>query len=174
MQVQAFVSEQRLRFGGLLKRLDFTVDQLQAFDRIQAACQQVMVDPTRTATERAQAAQSRDAALEDLFGGSFDRWREANRTEPAGAVVAQIVQHAFQGAGAFTPAQVEELSRLVGEHRLARADGDRKASPRYDWDAIIAGSAKILTETQREHVTTAIEFLRTSDEMAAIAAKKKS
>ena len=173
MQVQAFVSDQRLRFAGLLKRLGFTSEKLQAFDRIEGACQQVILDHTQTEVARQQARQTRDAQLAELFGVHHDQWIDANRNQPARAIVARIVEQTFQSSGALTTAQADELTRIVAQHHIPPAKEAGVTQPRYDWDRIIADAGTILADRQKEAFVTAVEYRRASDKMSAMAAKKK-
>lgn len=171
LQVQAHVSDQRLRFGALLDRLGFTSEQRQAFDRIQGAFQQAMVDEAQTATNRQAAPRMRDAQLKELFGANYEQWMNANRNGPARSVVNQIVQNTFQSSGALTTAQADELTQIVAQHRLP-AERESASQQRYDWDRIITDAQAILAERQRQDFVTAIEFRRASDRMSMMAAKK--
>jgi hypothetical protein len=171
LQLQAFVSEQRLRFTELLDRLHFTAENRQAFDRIHAAYQQVMLDDSKTDAARHQARETRDARLQELFGPNYDQWAEANRNQPARAIVAQIVQQTFQSAGALTTAQADELTRIVAQHRLSSQQTG--GSQQYDWDRIITDAHPLLADRQREAFVTAVEYRRASEKMSAIAARKR-
>jgi hypothetical protein len=173
LQVQAFVSEQRLRFAALLKRLGFTGEQLQRFDRIHAASQDVLLDPAQSEWARQQARQARDAQLKDLFGPSHDAWLDAQRSQPARAVVAEIVRQTFQSSGALTTAQADELARIVGQHRVVPPPGPAAGPARYDWDRIIADARSILADRQMHDFIAAVEFRRASEQMVALAAKRK-
>ena len=173
LQVQAFVSDQRLRFAALLKRLGFTPEQVQQFDGIHGAYQQLMLDDAQTEVARQQARQARDAQLRELFGPAFDQWADANRNQPARAIVAQIVQQTFQSSGALTTAQADELTRIVGQHRIPPSKETGPGQTRYDWDQIITDAHSILADRQREDFIAAIEFRRASEKMSAMAAKKK-
>lgn len=174
LQVQAFVSEQRLRFAALLKRLGFTSEQLQKFDGIHAAYQQAMLESPSTVSARQLARATGEAALRELFGPNFDQWVAANRDQPARAIVEQVVRQTFQGSGALTTSQADELTAIVARHRLAPAKETGAASPGYDWDQIIVGARAILADRQMDDFITAIDFRRTSEKMSAMAAKKKS
>lgn len=171
-QVQAYVSDQRLRFAALLDRVGFTAEKLQAFDRIIASCQQVTLDDTQPEALRRRARETRDAQLQELFGPDYAQWVEANRNEPARALVAEIVRQTFQSSGALTIAQAEELTRIVAQHRLAPAKEAGASQPRYDWDQIIADAHNLLADRQREDFIAAVTYRRTSEKMSAIAAKK--
>ena len=171
-QVQAYVSDRRLRFAALLTRLGFTDEKRQAFDLIHAACQQVVLDETQPEAVRRQARETRDAQLKELFGPPYAQWLEAERHDPARAVVAQIVQQTFQSSGALTTAQAEELTRLVAQHRLPSAKGGGGMAG-HDWDSIIADSRALLADRQREDFIAAVEYRRASEKMSAMAAKKK-
>ena len=171
LQVQAYVSEQRLRFGELLNRLHFTVENRQAFDRIHAAYQQAILDsPTESAREQVRLA--REIQLQELFGVNYEQWLNAHRNQPARAIVAQIVQQTFQSAGALTTAQADELTRIVAQHRLP-ASKQTEATQSHDWDRIISDAQSLLADGQREAFITAIEFRRASEGMSAIAARSK-
>ena len=172
LQVQAFVSDQRLRFAALLNRLGFTTEKLQAFDRIQGSWQQVMLDDSQPEAVRQQARTTRDAQLRELFGPHYEFWVDANRNQPARAIVAQIVQQTFQSSGALTTAQAEELTRIVAQHRVPPSIEAGAGQPSYDWDRIISDAQSILADRQREDFIAAIEYRRASDKMAAMAAKK--
>ncbi len=174
LQVQAFVSEQRLRFAALLKRLGFTSEQLQEFDAIHAAYQQAVLENPQTAGARQLARETRDAGLRGLLGPAFDQWDAANQEQPARAIVEQVVQQTFPGSGALAASQADELTRVVALRRLPPAKETGAASPGYDWDQIIAAARSILAERQMEDFITAIDFRRTSEKMSALAAKKKS
>lgn len=171
-QVQAYVSDRRLRFAALLTRLGFTDEKRQAFDQIHAACQQVVLDETQPEAVRRQARETRDAQLKELFGARYEQWLEAERHDPARAVVAQIVQQTFQSSGALTTAQAEELTRLVAQHRLPPAKGGGGMAG-HDWDSIIADSQALLADRQREDFIAAVEYRRASEKMSAMAAKNK-
>jgi hypothetical protein len=171
-QVQAYVSDRRLRYAALLTRLGFTDEKRQAFDQIHAACQRVLLDETQPEAVRRQARATRDAQLKELFGPRYEQWVEAEQNDPARAIVAQIVRQTFQSSGALTTAQAEELTRLVAQHRLAPAKG-AAGLPRQDWDRIIADSQALLADRQREDFIAAIEFRRATEKMSAMAAKKK-
>jgi hypothetical protein len=173
LQVQTFVNEQRLRFAELLKRLHFTSEDRQAFDRIHGAYQQAMVDNTQTDAARQQARQARDTQLQELFGANYDQWIEANRHEPARAIVAQIVQQTFQSSGALTTAQADELTRIVAQHRIPPSKETGARQFHYDWDQIITDAHSLLADRQREAFITAIEYRRASEAMSAMAAKQK-
>ena len=172
MQIQAYVSEQRLRFGELLERLHFTPEKRQAFDRVHAAYQAAMLADAQTVGARQQLSQARDGQLQQLFGANYEHWLEANRNQPARAVVAQIVQQTFQSAGALTTAQADELTRIVAQHRIPPSK-QSGAGMHYDWDKIINDAQALLADGQREAFTTAIEYRRTSEKMSAIAARSK-
>lgn len=174
LQVQAFVSNQRLRFGALLKRLGFTPEQLQKFDRIHAAYQYALLESPQPEGARQLALETRDAALLELFGAASDQWIAANREQPARAIVEQIVQQTFQGSGALTASQADELTHIVAQHRLPPSKETDPASASYDWNQIIAAARSILADRQMEDFVTAIDFRRTVEKMAALAAKKKS
>jgi hypothetical protein len=171
-QVQAYISEQRLRYARLLKRLGLTSEDSHAFDRIQGAYRKLMVDPTQNAAARKQAAQTRDDQLKALFGANHEQWLEAQRNEPARFVVSQIVQQTFQGSGALTTTQAEELERIVAQHRLqvSSAPGGRRGG--YDWDQIVADAQSILADQQQKDFLVAIEYRRASEQMSAMAAAK--
>lgn len=173
LQVQAFVSDQRLRFAALLERVGFSAGQLQQFDAIHAAHQQAMLESAPTDAVRQQARQARDAQLQELFGPAHDDWLEANRHQPARAIVDQIVQQTFQSSGALTTAQADELTRIVAQHRLAPPQGVAPGPARHDWDQIIADARSILADRQMDDFVAAIEFRRASDKMSALAAKRK-
>jgi hypothetical protein len=172
LQVQSFVSEQRLRYTALLKRVGFSSEKQREFDRIQDECRQVELDPAQGEASRQQARQLRDARLKDLFGPAHDQWLEANRHQPARAIVAQVVQQTFQGSGALTTTQADQLTGIVARHRLPATIPPSPGPARYDWDQIIAGARPFLNEQQLENFVAAIEYRRASDQMAAIAAKK--
>jgi len=174
LQVQAFVSEQRLRFAALLKRLGFTSERLQKFDLIHATYQQAMLESPSTASTRQLARETRDDAMRELFGPNFDQWVAANRDQPARSIVEQIVQQTFQGSGALTSSQADELTLVVARHRLPPAKEAGSPSPGYDWDRIIVGARSILADRQMDDFVTAIEYRRTSEKMSAMATKKKS
>jgi hypothetical protein len=171
-QVQAYISEQRLRYARLLKRLGLAPEDLHAFDRIQGAYRKLMVDPTQNAAARKQAAQTRDDQLKALFGANHEQWVEAQRNEPARFVVSQIVQQTFQGSGALTTTQAEELEQIVAQHRLpaSAAPGGNRSG--YDWDQIAAEAQSILADQQQKDFLVAIEYRRASEQMSAMAAKK--
>ncbi len=172
-QVQAFVSDQRLRFVALLRGLGFTPEKLQSFDRIVGDCQLVQLDDSQPAAIRQHAREKRDAQLKELFGENHDRWLEANRNEPARAMVNRIVQQTFQGSGALTTAQADELTRIVAQHRLPPAKEAGGGQTRYDWDRIVSDAHSILAERQQQDFAVAVEFRRVSEKMSAIAAGKK-
>jgi hypothetical protein len=171
-QVQAYISEQRLRYARLLKRLGLTSEDSHAFDRIQGAYRKLMVDPTQNAAARKQAAQTRDDQLKALFGANHEQWLEAQRNEPSRFVVSQIVQQTFQGSGALTTAQAEELEQIVAQHRLpaSAAPGGNRGG--YDWDQIAVEAQSILADQQQKDFLVAIEYRRASEQMSAMAAKK--
>jgi hypothetical protein len=173
MQVQAFVSEQRLRFAGLLKQLGFTAEKLQGFDRIHADFQQVMLDDSSTNAARQQARQQRDAQLKELFGPAFEQWNDANRNQPARALVEQIVRQTFPGSGALTTAQADQLTRVVGQNRIPPSNPPAPGPARYDWERIVIDARSILAERQLADFEAAVQFRRASEEMAAMVAKKK-
>lgn len=175
MHVQALVSEQRLRFAALLKRLGFTAEKLQDFDRIQGAWQEALLDDAQNATARKQAVLTRDARLKELFGAANEQWIEANRSEPARAVVGQvvIVQQMFQGSGALTTAQADELARIVAQHRIPASRELGAGPPRYAWDRIGAAARTILADRQQDDFIAAVEYRRTADRMSARAARRK-
>jgi hypothetical protein len=171
LQVQTHVAEQRLRFTALLIRLGFTAEKLQAFDRINDACQQVQLDESQSAAARQQARATRDAQLQELFGAHHDAWLDANRDQPARAVVAQIVQQTFQSSGALMAEQAHELTRIVARHRLdAPASGGHTP---YDWDKIITDAHPLLVDQQREDFIAAVAYRRASEKMSAMAAQAK-
>jgi hypothetical protein len=170
-QVQAYVSDRRLRYAALLTRLGFTGEKRQAFDQIHAACQRVLLDETQPEAVRRQARETRDVQLKELFGPRYEQWVEAEQNDPARAIVAQIVRQTFQSSGALTTAQAEELTRLVAQHRLAPAKG--AGSPGYDWDSIVGEAQHLLADRQRDDFIAAIEYRRASEKMSAMAAKKK-
>ncbi len=172
LQVQAFVSDRRLRFAALLRRLDFTDEKLNTFDQIHATCQRVALDEGQPEAVRRQARETRDAQLKELFGPHYEQWVEAERNDPARAVVAQIVQQTFQSSGALTTAQAEELARIVAQHRLSSSKGAAGLAG-HDWDSIIRETQSLLADRQREDFIAAIEFRRASEKMSAMAAKKK-
>jgi hypothetical protein len=172
LQIQAFVSEQRLRFAEVLKRLHFTPENRQAFDRIHGAYQEAMLANFQTDVAREQARHARDAQLQELFGANHDQWIDANRNQPARAIVAQIVQQTFQSSGALTTAQADELTRIVAQHRI-QPPKQSVAGLHYDWDQIISDAHSLLDHRQREAFVTAIEYRRASEKMSAIAAGKK-
>jgi hypothetical protein len=173
MQVQAFVSEQRLRFAALLKQLGFTAEKLQAFDRIQGDFQQVTLDSSQSDASRQQVRQTRDAQLQELFGPAYDQWLDANRNQPARALVEQIVRQTFPGSGALTTIQAEELTRVVTQNRIPPSNPPAPGPARYDWDRIVTDARSILAERQLAVFESAIQFRRASEEMAAMVAKKK-
>jgi hypothetical protein len=169
LQVQAFVAEQRLRFGALLKRLGFGPEELEAFERIQNEYRQATLDDAVAEGERQQAVQRRNAQLKELFGPAYDQWAEANRVHPARVVVDQIVQQTFQSSGALTSVQADELTRIIGAHRSQEGRGQ----VRYDWDNIIADAGTILNAPQTEAFAAAIQFRRATEKMTAMAATRK-
>jgi hypothetical protein len=171
-QLQAYISEQRLRYARFLKRLALTSENLQTFDRIQGAYRQVTADPSQSAAARQQALQTRDDKLEVLFGDKYEQWQEAQRNEPARSVVAQIVQQTFQGSGALTTAQAEELESIVAQHRLPAAPGLGRNHAGYDWDQIVAEARPLLADQQQKDFLVAIEYRRASEQMSAMASKK--
>jgi hypothetical protein len=171
LQVQAYVSDQRLRFAALLNRLGFSTEKLQAFDRIHASCQQMLVDDSQPDAARRQAREARDVQLQELFGPNYAQWVDANRNDPVRAIVGQIVQQTFQSSGALTTAQAEELTRIVAQHRI---NAPKEAGqPGYDWNRIINDAQSILADRQREDFIAAIEYRRASDKMSVMAAKGK-
>jgi hypothetical protein len=172
-QLQAFVSDQRLRFAALLNRAGFYTEKLQAFDRIQSSWMQVMLDDSQTEAVRQQARATRDAQLKELFGPHYELWVDANRNQPARAIVAQIVQQTFQSSGALTMAQAEELTRIVAQHRVPPSKDAGGGQSGYDWDQIISDAQSILADRQREDFIAAIAYRRASEKMTAMAAKKK-
>ncbi len=173
LQVQAFVSDQRLRYAGLLKRVGFTQEKLQVFDRILGSWQQVMLDNPQSEAVRQHARETRDTQLKELFGSHYEQWVDANRNEPARAIVAEIVQKTFQGSGALTTAQAEELTRIVAQHRIPPPKAPGGTSPGYDWDRIVSDAESLLADRQIDDFIAAIEYRRATDRMSAIAAKKK-
>jgi hypothetical protein len=173
LQVQAFVSEQRLRFAALLKRLGLDASQLREFDRIQEECQRTLLDDTRAETDRKQAHQRRDAQLQELFGPAYDQWLEASRTEPARALVARIVQQTFQGSGALTTTQAEQLARVFDGHRVQASQQRGANAARYDWDAVVSDARAILADRQMQDFAAAIEYQRASEQMSAMATARK-
>jgi hypothetical protein len=124
-------------------------------------------------TARQQARQARDTQLQELFGANYDQWIEANRHEPARAIVAQIVQQTFQSSGALTTAQADELTRIVAQHRIPLSKQTGARQFHYDWDQIITDAHSLLADRQREAFITAIEYRRASEAMSAMAAKQK-
>lgn len=174
LQVQAYVSEQRLRFTALLTRLGFTAEKLQAFDRINEACQQAILEESQSEAARQQARATRDIRLQELFGPHYDDWLEANRHQPARALVAQIVQQTFQSSGALTTAQADELTRIVAGHRLDPAAAGSPGQSGYDWDRIISDSQTLLADRQQEDFIAAVEYRRASEKMSALAASKNN
>jgi hypothetical protein len=173
LQVQAFVSDQRLRFAALLQRAGFTTEKLQAFDQINASCQQVTLDESQPDAVRRQARETRDAQLQELFGRHHEEWLDANRNQPARAIVAQIVQQTFQSSGALTTAQAEELTRIIAQHRVPPSKEAGAGQSGYDWERIISDAQSILADRQREDFVAAIEYRRASEKMSAMAAQKK-
>jgi len=169
LQVQAFVSDQRLRYAGFLKHAGLDGTQLQAFDRIVGACQEVFLDPTQDSAARQEARRVRDAELEGLFGAGFEAWQEAARTEPARFKLSQIVQQMFASAGTLTTGQTTELTRVLAENRTPPSGG---MPEQYDWDAVIVSARSILSPAQHDAFATAVEFRRASEKMSALTARK--
>ncbi len=172
LQTQAFVSEQRLYFAGLLRRVGFTTGQLQAFDAIQAEYLTALLEAS-SSDGRARATSTRETKLQDLFGPAHGQWVEANRSLPSRAKVAQIVQQTFQSSGALTLAQADELARLLDEHRISPSQKTGRQQEQHDWDRIVSEARGILDERQVSDFVVAIEYRRASEKMSAIAAKKK-
>ena len=114
----------------------------------------------------------REIALQQLFGGNHGLWLDANRNEPARAVVAQIVQQTFQCSGALTTAQADELTRIVAQHRIA-APKQTGGGQQYDWDHILIDARSLLDHRQHDGFISAVEYRRASEKMSAITAKKK-
>jgi hypothetical protein len=173
MQVRAFVSEQRLRFAATLKRLAPDARKPGEFDRIQGECQRTLLDESQTDAGRQQARQTRDARLKELFGPDYEQWAEANRSDPARALVAEIVHRTFQSSGALTTTQADELTRIVGVHRVSPGKAAGGGQAHYDWDAIVAEAGTVLDPLQQDDFATAVRLRRASDEMSALAAPKK-
>jgi hypothetical protein len=174
LQEQAYVSEQRLRYAALLKRLGFTPEKLSAFDDIQRAYQTALSTGPRTEDAQRQALEAREAQLQPLFGAEFAQWTNAYREQPARAIVNQIVQQTFQGSGALTTGQADELIRIVAQYRNAPVKEGGAAQPSYDWDKIVTEASTVLADRQIADFITAIEFRRASEKMSALATKKKS
>jgi hypothetical protein len=168
IHVRAFVGDQRLRFSAMLKRLGFTPEKVQAFDRIQTEYQHAMTKDWPSAEAKLQATQTRDAQLRELFGADYHAWTAANLEQPVRSIVNQIVQQTFPSSGALTTAQADELTRIVGAHR---SPADRGPA-RYDWDRIIADARGILDDRQSESFAAAIRFRRTTEQMTAMAGNK--
>ena len=172
LRVRAFVSEQRLRFAATLKRLAFDARKLSEFDHILSECQETLFDESATEADRKQARQTRDARLKELFGPDYDQWVDANRNNPSHTMVTEIVRQTFQGSGALSTRQAEELTKIFGAHRVT-AETAKAGQARYDWDAIIADADSVLDPHQKEDFATAIRFRRVSDQMSALSAPKK-
>ena len=170
LQVRAFVAEQRLRFAATLKRLAPDAREPGEYDRILTEFQLTMLDESQTDSGRQQARKTRDARLKELFGPDYEQLVEANRNNPAHTIVTEIVRQTFQGSGALTTTQADELTRIVGAHRVTTAKANQ---PRWDWDAIIADAGAVLDPHQMDDFATAIRFRRVSDEMSVLSAPKK-
>jgi hypothetical protein len=170
LQVRAYVAEQRLRFATTLKRLAPDARNPGEFDRILSEFRQTMLDESQTDAGRQQARKTREARLKELFGPDYEQLVEANRNNPAHTIVTEIVRQTFQGSGALTTKQADELTRIVGAHRVTAAKANQ---PRWDWDAIIADAGGVLDSRQIDDFATAIRFRRVSDQMSALSAPKK-
>jgi hypothetical protein len=172
LRVEAFVSEQRLRFAAFLRRTGLSAEQLIRFDAINTVYQETIADPAASRQARDAAAERRESELRALFGASYAHWQEENAMRPAIDVVTRIVQQTFQSSGALTAAQADELTRIVARHANARVQSG-PYQPRYDWDRVVEEAGGLLTAQQLTDLQTAIEYRRASDEMNAIASRMK-
>jgi hypothetical protein len=179
MRVRSYIGERRLMFAGVLHQLGLTAEQLQRFDAIQAEYQQGLLDVTSSAREqkltspsglgalRKQLAENRDAQLRDLFGASSDAWDEASRTQIARVVVGQLLGQSYPAAGPVDGSQTEKLIAIVARHPLPGSSNG------YDWNAVAADAASVLSGSQLDALKTALSFRQLTDQLQTIAAKKR-
>jgi hypothetical protein len=172
LSVQAYVSQLRMNFHGLLHRLGLTPGQLNSFDAIQAEYQQGMLDlaasmmdqgitaPKAAAGLRKQLTDTRDARLRELLGDSYRDWVEANRTQGARSNVNQLLQQSFDAGGPVDGAQSEKLVAIVAKHQIPKSGG------RFDWTAIRAETAQVLSGPQLEAFNSATSAKELSQQIA--------
>jgi hypothetical protein len=179
LRVRAYVGERQLMFAGLFHQLGLTAEQLQRFDAIQAEYQQSILDLASTAKAqgitngndlaptRKELVDARDAQLRELFGASYPAWEEANRTQGAHVMAGQVIPQIFQSTGPLDNTQSEQLIAIFAKHPLPGSGSG------YDWNAIAKDASGVLTGQPLEALRTAISFWQLSDQMYAIASKRR-
>jgi cell wall-associated NlpC family hydrolase len=178
LRVRAYVGERQLMFAGLFHRLGLTPEQLQRFDSIQAEYEQGILDLASSAKTqgitngtglgpvRQELADARDTQLREVFGSSYPAWEEASRAQGARVMAGQLIAQTFQSTGPLDNSRTEQLIAIFAHHPGASDEP-------YDWKAIAKDASGILTGQQLEALQTAISFWQLSDQMNAIASKRR-
>lgn len=182
MAVQAYVSQRRLDFAGLFKRLGLAEAQRLKFDEIQAQHEQGLLDLAAGAAKqgidagdpgladlKAELARTRDGQLQSLFGPSFGAYGDAEAAMDARRRVNQLLQQNLQGPGALEPATADRLTAIVASHRTEGRQPDADPTG-YDWEAILGQAGSILSPAQMDGMRTSVAYLQAQAQMQRIAA----
>lgn len=176
--VQAYVDDQKVAYGGLLKKLGLTPKQLDRFNAIQAEAQTRRLDFAVAVSEGRIAPNSPESAafqteaqkweedgLRDLFGPAYVQWTGQLQNLRSRRLVSEIVQHTFSYSGALSRAQADQLTVLLDSHK--QTENGRTS---YDWDGIFREATPILTPEQLDGFKSGVEHRLVSTQMNAIAA----
>lgn len=176
LHTQVYVHQQQLMFAGLMQRLQFTAEQRASFDALNGEHQQRLLEIARAAEAgdplavqaRRAVDQEMEARRRALFGLDEATWREQLQLLSHRSVVNQIAQQNVQGPGFLDPAATAALAQLIAQHSPPPVTAANTAPATYDWDAILAQAAGLLTPDQLRGVATSVEYYRAQREMQAL------
>jgi len=172
--LRALSDERQVQFAGLFAKLGFTAEQREKFAQAEGAYQEGMLDMAAAAADqgiawsdpsidriKSELSGTLDDQLKTLFGANYDQWTDTNMTANSRAIVGQVLQRTYDGPGAISGAEADQLTSILANNNARYRPGQRPVDPTsYNWDAVLAQASGILTPAQLAAFTSGTELVR--------------
>ena len=163
------------RFRPLFQALGLTPAQMEAFHEAiaqagslrfgNAAGLSITIPSAQGALPHREETEKRVRAV--LGEEGFKRYREFERSHGARELTEQIGSAVYTSPSPLSRAQAEKLTALFTQHSTSFTQGGSFNSSAIDWDAVLADSRTILTDTQWAALTAARERTRYAQALSA-------